>query len=64
MTKILRDSYKIYATRRTRQLTIRVKLRGKDLCIILDYRVDGNYISPTTITRINIPILGITLYEL
>ena len=64
MTEILRDSQEIYATRRTGQLTIRVKLRGRDLRIILDCGADGNYISPTTIARINIPIIGIMLYEL
>ena len=31
---------------------------------MLDCGVDSNYISPTTVTRINIPIIGITLYEL
>ena len=64
ITKILRDPREIQIIGYIGQLTIRAKLRGKDLQIILDYRVDSNYISPITIAYINIPIIGIISYKL
>lgn len=64
VTEILRNPRELCATKAGGQLLLNATLRGKKLRIMVDSGADGNYISPATIARINIPITRISPYEL
>jgi hypothetical protein len=61
---MLMNPHEIYATNGWGQITVEMKIRGKKIKVMLDSGATGNYISPSTVGRLNIPITSIVPYTL
>ena len=68
VVEVLRNARELYATVDSHatwgQISVDATLRGKKLRVMIDSGANSNYISPATIARLNIPIVGIPSYEL
>ena len=61
---MLREPREICAAGDGSRITVEMTLRGKKLKLLIDCGATGNYISPRTVSRINIPFKSITPYSL
>jgi hypothetical protein len=64
VVELLREPKEICATPGPGQIVIDMKLRGRDIKVMIDSGATGNFMSPKTLARINIPIRSIGAYLL
>jgi hypothetical protein len=58
------NPHEIYATNGWGQITVEIKIRGKKIKVMLNSGATRNYISPSTVGKLNIPITSIVPYTL